>query len=118
MKVKKNNKKMLKFSTISFMNPSFWCTDEKVVRILPLMTQPYDFRTKKDIVPKWEELLLFNDDFEKIFQDNENVLMFFEVQGCGSRQCFMNSDPGFEILESGFGFRLHNNNQKHKKPII
>ncbi|XP_023336520.1 jouberin [Eurytemora carolleeae] len=53
--------------------------DEKVSRILPLMTQPFDFRLKRDILPKWEELLLFNDDFDATFEKHENIVMFFEI---------------------------------------
>ena len=45
------------------------------------MTQPYDFKLKQSIVPKWEELLLFNDSFEKVFEidKNKNVVIFFEI---------------------------------------
>lgn len=54
---------------------------EKVTKILPLMTQPFDFKQKQSIVPKWEELLLFNDNFDETFEaeKNKNVVMFFEV---------------------------------------
>ena len=93
-----------------------------VSSILPLMTQPFDFRCsigyliyhstpstkiilmsnllqyschkvshpsllktiareKRSIVPRWEELLLFNDDFKGVFEgeSNKNIVMFFEV---------------------------------------
>ena len=55
--------------------------NSKVTTILPLMTQPYDFKQKQSIVPKWEELLLFNDSFEKVFEieKNKNVVIFFEI---------------------------------------
>ena len=55
--------------------------DAKVTSILPLMTQPFDFKQRQSIVPKWEELLLFNDNFEKVFETdkNKNVVMFFEI---------------------------------------
>ena len=54
---------------------------EKVTKILPLMTQPFDFKLKQSIVPKWEELLLFNDNFDETFraEKNKNVVMFFEI---------------------------------------
>ena len=45
-----------------------------------VITQPYDFRQHESIVPKWEELLLFNDDFSKVLQgENDNVIVFFEI---------------------------------------
>ena len=54
---------------------------EAVTKILPLMTQPFDFKQKQSIVPKWEELLLFNDNFDSTFEaeKNKNVVMFFEI---------------------------------------
>ena len=38
-------------------------------------------REKRSIVPRWEELLLFNDDFKGVFESesNKNIVMFFEV---------------------------------------
>ena len=55
--------------------------NESVSKILPLMTQPYDFKEKRSIVPKWEELLLFNDNFEQVFEKdkNKNIVLFFEI---------------------------------------
>ena len=52
-----------------------------VTTVQPLMTQPYDFKQRQSIVPRWEELLLFNDNFETVFEmeKNKNVVMFFEV---------------------------------------
>ena len=45
------------------------------------MTQPFDFKQRQSIVPRWEELLLFNDNFETVFEmeKNKNVVMFFEI---------------------------------------
>ena len=52
-----------------------------VTKILPLMTQPFDYKQKQSILPKWEELLLFNENFEQVFQTdkNKNVVIFFEI---------------------------------------
>ena len=38
-------------------------------------------RERRSIVPRWEELLLFNDDFKGVFENpaNKNIVMFFEV---------------------------------------
>ena len=41
---------------------------EHVSHIVQLMTQPYDFKRKKSIVPRWEELLL-----AKVLKNNSVV---------------------------------------------
>ena len=52
-----------------------------MTKILPLMTQPFDYKQRQSILPKWEELLLFNENFEEVFQTdkNKNVVIFFEI---------------------------------------
>ncbi len=40
------------------------CLEDAHVRhILPLMTQPFDFRGSRTLVPRWEELLIFKESF-------------------------------------------------------
>nr|XP_039271437.1 jouberin-like isoform X1 [Styela clava]XP_039271438.1 jouberin-like isoform X1 [Styela clava] len=34
--------------------------------IVPLMTQPYDFKVNRSLLPRWEELLIFNESFMKL----------------------------------------------------
>ena len=52
-----------------------------VTTILPLMTQPFDYKQKQSILPQWEELLLFNEDFKTLFQTDKdkNLVIFFEI---------------------------------------
>ncbi len=52
---------------------------DHVQHIVQLMTQPYDFKQKRSIIPRWEELLLFNEnpDYLKSFTSNWGI--FFEV---------------------------------------
>ncbi|XP_039594472.1 jouberin isoform X2 [Polypterus senegalus] len=55
---------------------------EKVEHILPIMTQPYDFKKYKSTVPEWEEQIVFNERFGYFLQENEQspkVILFFEV---------------------------------------
>ncbi|KAJ8399446.1 hypothetical protein AAFF_G00411580 [Aldrovandia affinis] len=55
---------------------------EKVEHILPIMTQPFDFRKHKSTVPEWEEQIIFNERFGYFLQDDEGsprVTLFFEV---------------------------------------
>ncbi|CAH3016658.1 unnamed protein product [Porites evermanni] len=50
--------------------------------IMPLMTQPYDFKKYKSLMPSWEEVLLFNEIFSYFLSREETdpkVIMFFEV---------------------------------------
>ena len=69
------------FSTVPERRVTSFYENSNVTNILPLMTQPFDFKLKNSIVPKWEELLLFNENFETVFEidKNKNVLMFFEI---------------------------------------
>ena len=69
------------FSTVPERRVTSFYENSNVTNILPLMTQPFDFKQKNSIVPKWEELLLFNENFETVFEidKNKNVLMFFEI---------------------------------------
>lgn len=55
---------------------------ETVEHILPIMTQPYEFRQYKSMLPEWEEQILFNERFNYFLQDDENspkVILFFEI---------------------------------------
>ncbi|XP_066467319.1 jouberin [Tiliqua scincoides] len=55
---------------------------ETVGHILPIMTQPYEFRHFKSTLPEWEEQILFNERFNYFLQDDEKspkVILFFEI---------------------------------------
>ncbi|XP_020555524.1 jouberin isoform X2 [Oryzias latipes] len=55
---------------------------ENVDHILPVMTQPFDFRRRKSVVPEWEEQILFNERFSHFLQQDEcspKVLLLFEI---------------------------------------
>ncbi|NXC30400.1 AHI1 protein, partial [Campylorhamphus procurvoides] len=55
---------------------------EEIEHILPIMTQPYDFRHSKSTVPDWEEQVIFNERFTYFIQnteENPKVILFFEV---------------------------------------
>ncbi|XP_053316077.1 jouberin [Spea bombifrons] len=74
--VKKDNRKNM---VSSFSDPA------KQEYILPLVTQAYDFKRFKTLVPEWDEQIIFNERFTYFLQDNENreespqVIMFFEI---------------------------------------
>lgn len=56
--------------------------DNPVDYIMPVMTQPFDFKKYKSLIPCWEEVLLFNEIFSYFLSRQESdpkVIMFFEV---------------------------------------
>ncbi|NXE33492.1 AHI1 protein, partial [Ptilorrhoa leucosticta] len=55
---------------------------EEINHILPIMTQPCDFRKSKSTIPEWEEQVIFNERFTYFIQsteENPQVILFFEV---------------------------------------
>ncbi|NXI04962.1 AHI1 protein, partial [Pachycephala philippinensis] len=55
---------------------------EETEHILPIMTQPCDFRKSKSTIPEWEEQVIFNERFTYFIQnteENPQVILFFEV---------------------------------------
>ncbi|NXK29837.1 AHI1 protein, partial [Piprites chloris] len=55
---------------------------EEIEHVLPIMTQPYDFRQSKSAVPEWEEQVMFNERFTYFTQnteENPQVILFFEI---------------------------------------
>uniref|UniRef100_A0A8B9LNH8 SH3 domain-containing protein n=1 Tax=Astyanax mexicanus TaxID=7994 RepID=A0A8B9LNH8_ASTMX len=57
---------------------------ENIEHILPIITQPFDFKKNKSTVPEWEEQIIFNERFGYFLQDSEEcpqVILFFELVG-------------------------------------
>ncbi|XP_030574561.1 jouberin isoform X2 [Archocentrus centrarchus] len=54
---------------------------ESVDHILPIMTQPYDFKKNKSVIPEWQEQIIFNERFGYFVQHDEGprVILFFEI---------------------------------------
>ncbi|XP_008285684.1 jouberin [Stegastes partitus] len=55
---------------------------ENVDHILPIMTQPFDFKKNKSIIPEWQEQIIFNERFGYFVQQNEDspkVILLFEI---------------------------------------
>ncbi|KAJ7990818.1 hypothetical protein DPEC_G00290860 [Dallia pectoralis] len=66
----------------SHRSVSSFYEQESVDHILPIITQPFDFRKNKITVPEWEEQIIFNERFGYFLQDNNEgprVTLFFEV---------------------------------------
>uniref|UniRef100_A0A3Q3EKN5 Abelson helper integration site 1 n=1 Tax=Labrus bergylta TaxID=56723 RepID=A0A3Q3EKN5_9LABR len=57
---------------------------ENVDHILPIMTQPFDFKKNKSVVPEWCEQIIFNERFGHFVEQNDDsprVILFFEMVG-------------------------------------
>uniref|UniRef100_A0A3Q4GUR5 Abelson helper integration site 1 n=1 Tax=Neolamprologus brichardi TaxID=32507 RepID=A0A3Q4GUR5_NEOBR len=57
---------------------------ENVDHVLPIMTQPYDFKKNKSVVPEWQEQIIFNERFGYFVQQHDEgpkVILFFELVG-------------------------------------
>ncbi|XP_077394405.1 jouberin isoform X2 [Festucalex cinctus] len=55
---------------------------DTVDHILPIMTQPFDFKKNKSVVPEWKEQIIFNEPFAHfVGRDPESpkVVLFFEI---------------------------------------
>uniref|UniRef100_A0AAQ5XJR3 SH3 domain-containing protein n=1 Tax=Amphiprion ocellaris TaxID=80972 RepID=A0AAQ5XJR3_AMPOC len=55
---------------------------ENVDHIIPIMTQPFDFKKNKSIIPEWQEQIIFNERFGYFVQQNEDspkVILLFEI---------------------------------------
>ncbi|CAJ1074490.1 jouberin isoform X1 [Xyrichtys novacula] len=55
---------------------------ENVDHILPIMTQPFDFKKNKSIIPEWHEQIIFNERFGYFVEQNDEspkVILFFEI---------------------------------------
>ncbi|KAI8787355.1 jouberin [Biomphalaria glabrata] len=53
--------------------------NQSVKTILPMMTQPFDFKERKSTIPVWEDLLVFNENFNYFTQHNPKVILLFEL---------------------------------------
>lgn len=52
---------------------------DNVDYILPIMTQPYDFKKLKSRLPEWEEQIIFNENFPYLlreFDECPKVILF------------------------------------------
>nr|ABB02258.1 Ahi1 [Danio rerio] len=55
---------------------------ENIEHILPIITQPFDFKKHKTTVPEWEEQIIFNERFGYFYDDESpRVMLLFELVG-------------------------------------
>lgn len=78
---------------------------DNVDYILPIMTQPYDFKQLKSRLPEWEEQIIFNENFPYLlreFNESPKVILFFEILDFLSMDEIRNNS---EIQSQKCGFR-------------
>ncbi|XP_064147227.1 jouberin isoform X3 [Loxodonta africana] len=78
---------------------------DSVDYILPIMTQPYDFKQLKSRLPEWEEQIIFNENFPYLlrdFDESPKVILFFEILDFLSMDEIKNNS---EIQNQECGFR-------------
>ncbi|KAL0623712.1 Jouberin [Plecturocebus cupreus] len=78
---------------------------ENVDYILPIMTQPYDFKQLKSRLPEWEEQIIFNENFPYLLQNSDEspkVILFFEILDFLSMDEIKNNS---EVKNQECGFR-------------
>ncbi|XP_077094982.1 jouberin [Siphateles boraxobius] len=66
----------------SHRHVSSFYEQENIEHILPIITQPFDFKKHKITVPEWEEQIIFNERFGYFLQEDDespHVLLFFEI---------------------------------------
>lgn len=78
-------RKLLYFSLSldSHRQVSSFYEHENVDHILPIMSQPFDFKKNKSVVPEWQEQIIFNERFGYFVEksdDRPKVMLFFEVR--------------------------------------
>uniref|UniRef100_A0ABI7Y9P9 SH3 domain-containing protein n=1 Tax=Felis catus TaxID=9685 RepID=A0ABI7Y9P9_FELCA len=84
---------------------SSYCEKENVDYILPIMTQPFDFKQLKSRLPEWEEQIIFNENFPYLLRDSDEspkVILFFEILDFLSMDEIKNNS---EIQNQECGFR-------------
>ncbi|XP_074548053.1 jouberin isoform X2 [Halichoeres trimaculatus] len=78
---------------------------ENVDHILPIMTQPFDFKKNKSIIPEWHEQVIFNERFGYFVQEKDEspkVILFFEILDFISME---EARANVEVDEHERGFR-------------
>ncbi|XP_053701244.1 jouberin isoform X2 [Synchiropus splendidus] len=78
---------------------------DNVDHILPIMTQPFDFKKNKSVIPEWQEQIIFNERFGHFVQqgsEGPRVMLFFEILDFISmKEARANSDN----MHEGGGFK-------------
>ncbi|CAF0887332.1 unnamed protein product [Brachionus calyciflorus] len=53
--------------------------NRKLDYVSPIMTTPFDFKHSRTTIPRWEEVVVFNEEFSHFVKEHPNVLILFEL---------------------------------------
>ncbi|CAD5113877.1 DgyrCDS3040 [Dimorphilus gyrociliatus] len=67
-------KKQHKDRAVTYFNET---ENENIDFVLPMMTEKFDFKQNRSFIPKWEERLVFNENFNWFL--NDQCIIFFEL---------------------------------------
>lgn len=76
---------MVSLGCCSNRRVSSFYEQQNIDHIIPIMTQPFDFKKNKSVLPEWQEQIIFNERFGYFVEQSEEsprVLLFFEVRNC------------------------------------
>ncbi|KAL4236261.1 Jouberin [Mactra antiquata] len=85
--------------------------NDNVKHVLPIMTKPFDFKQNKSVIPVWEELLVFNENYNYFIQEKPKVLLVFELLDFVSMNRAAQNDEGWHRIGWAF-LKVLGNNQK------
>ncbi|XP_040565035.1 jouberin [Lepeophtheirus salmonis] len=75
---------------------------EHVQSIVPCMTQPFEFRKRNSLVPRWEEVILFNESYNHLKSYGPNIVLFFMIQDFVSMTTANNKSSGWHHIAWAF----------------
>ncbi|XP_041455755.1 jouberin-like isoform X2 [Lytechinus variegatus] len=78
----KTGKYVMKSSRERAVTSYYETKNENLEYILPILTQPFDFKKRKSMTPCWEDQIIFNESFQYLIQDRDDcpkIIIFFEI---------------------------------------
>ena len=81
--------------------------NRKMDYISTITTTPYDFKVNKSIIPKWEELVIFNERYTYLTQEHPNVLFMFELLDSSNKSSENTTDrkPSYTVQDSNVNWQ-------------
>ena len=75
--------------------------------ISPITTTPFDFKANSSIIPKWEELVIFNERYNYLTQEHPNILLMFELLDSSNKSSEGGTDrkPSYTLQDSNVNWQ-------------
>nr|XP_054754386.1 jouberin-like [Lytechinus pictus] len=78
----KTGKYVMKSSRERAVTSYYETKNENLEYILPILTQPFDFKKRKSMTPCWEDQIIFNESYQYLIQERDDcpkIIIFFEI---------------------------------------